>query len=293
MDMSAKTSLSASRQVRLWLGATPWTALAELACRAGYVARGAVYLSIGLGALLAALRLTPHATGAFGALEAWAHWPFGEVLLWLAGLGLAGFTGWRILQSLFDADRQGGSLKALLSRGGQLISALVYGGLTVSAFGLLKALNELREVGDLDSTRDTVETVLALPAGGPLVMGAGLFIVAAGIGNIAQALFARFSRRLDCARNTRLPAAMLGRAGYLARGLAFLPAGGCMLLAGMHARAGEARGLGAALDTLSALPLGHAVLATIALGLIAFGAYALFEARFRPIRLDSAPVRTP
>jgi hypothetical protein len=66
-----------------------------------------------------------------------------------------------------------------------------------------------------------------------------------------------------------------------------------MVLAGMHARAGEARGLGGALDTLSTLPFGHAALAAIAIGLLAFGAYALFEARFRPINLDRVAVRTP
>lgn len=288
MDMSSRTSLPAARQVRLWLRAAPWAALAELACRAGYVARGAVYLSIGLIGLMASAGLTPHATGALGALEAWAAWPFGEALLWLAGLGLWGFAGWRVLQSVFDADRQGLRPTALASRAGQLVSGLVYGGLAVSVFGLLATLGDLVETDDQARTRETVETVLALPGGGSLVAAAGLFVLAAGAGNIVQALFARFSPRLHCPRDTRLPAALLGRLGYLARGVAFLPAGGFMVMAGLHARAGEAQGLGGALEALTALPFGRLAMAAIAAGLIAFGAYALFEARFRPMRLDGA-----
>jgi hypothetical protein len=288
MTASLNPTESAPRQVWRWLRAAPWTALAELACRAGYVARGVVYLSIGLVGLLAAARLTPHATGALGALEAWSDWPFGVGMLWLTGYGLWGFAGWRFLQSLLDADGQGRSPVALLARGGQLISGLVYAGLAVSVFGLLDTLEDLHEVDDRARTRDMAETLLAMPAGDLVVMGAGLFVLAAGLGNIVQAGFSRFSRRLACPRRTRLPAALLGRLGYLARGIAFLPAGAFMLLAGWHARAEEVQGIGGALEALAATPLGRPAMGAIAIGLIAFGAYALFEARFRPICLDDA-----
>jgi hypothetical protein len=288
MVASSSPPDSALRQVWLWLRATPWTALTELACRAGYVARGVVYLSIGLVGLLAAARLTPHATGALGALDAWSDWPFGVSMLWLMGLGLYGFAGWRFLQSVLDADGEGRSPVALLRRVGQLVSGLVYAGLAVSVFGLLDTLEDLHEVDDRARTSAMVEKLLDMPAGGLLVIAAGLFVLAAGVGNIVQAGFSRFSQRLACPRNTRLPAALLGRLGYLARGVAFLPAGGFMILAGWHARAAEAQGMGGALEALAATPLGRPAMAAIAIGLIAFGAYALFEARFRPICLDDA-----
>jgi hypothetical protein len=288
MTASPSPPVSAPRQVWLWLCAAPWAALAELACRAGYVARGVVYLGVGLVGLLAAARLTPHATGALGVLDAWSEWPFGVVMLWLMGLGLWGFAGWRFLQSALDADGEGRSPKALLARGGQLVSGLVYGALALSVFGLLDTLEDLHEVNDRVRTSAMVARLLEMPAGGLLVMAAGLFILAAGLGNIVQAGFSRFSHRLACPRRTRLPAALLGRLGYLSRGIAFLPAGGFMVLAGWHARAAEARGMGGALEALAATPLGRPAMAAIALGLIAFGAYALFEARFRPICLDGA-----
>ena len=78
-----------------------------MAARVGYASRGAVYLSIGAMALLKALGLTPHAEGAIGALRAWGQWPIGVALLWVTGVGLCAFAGWRALQSVFDIERLG------------------------------------------------------------------------------------------------------------------------------------------------------------------------------------------
>ena len=81
--------------------------------------------------------------------------------------------------------------------------------------------------------------------------------------------------------------------GFLTHGLPFLTefridAAGRGWSTEFDARAGEAQRLGGALEALGALPFGRPAMAAIAGGLIAFGAYALFEARFRPIRLDGA-----
>lgn len=291
MHDTLQAAPSTIRRTVLRLRTAPWATLVELACRAGYVARGAVYLSIGLFAGLAALRLTPHARGSIGALEAWAQWPFGVTMIGLTMVGLFAFTAWRVLQAVFDADRQGRSLKAWLSRGGQMVSGLVYGGLALSLLGLLETFDELREVDEQARTREMVAAVLAWPGGDALVMAAGLFVLAAGVGNILQAMSPRFARHLDCDGETRRQAGWFGRLGYLARGAAFLPAGAFVLQAGLHARATEATGLGGAIDALEVLPLGRPVMAGVAVGLMAFGVYALFEARFRPMRLSSIEPR--
>src|SRR5437868_4577716 len=89
-------------RLRRRFGKHPWIALLETAARLGYLARGAVYLSVGAFALLAALRLSPRAQGALGALEAWGDWPLSLALLWIVGLGLYGFAGWRALQAILD-----------------------------------------------------------------------------------------------------------------------------------------------------------------------------------------------
>jgi len=272
---------------RRTLRAHPLAAAIELVCRAGYVARGFVYVSIGFIALLAALDRTPKSEGAIGALEAWADWPLGFVLLWLTGAGLYGFAAWRVLQSVFDADRQGRKLKALASRAGQAISGVVYASLGASLYGLLDALKDLREVDDQAKTRESLEAALAMPGGELLIIGAGVFVLGVGVGNIWQAATNDFCKRMSCDRHVARGVTLLGRVGHFARGVAFMPAGGLLVLAGLNARAGEAQGgLGAALDALERQPFGDWILALTAMGLMAFGLFAFAEARYRRMRMD-------
>lgn len=266
----------------------PWAALAEAAARAGYTARGAVYLSVGAIALLAALDLWPRAEGALGAMEAWGRWPIGRLLLWLVGLGLYGFAGWRALQAFFDADRLGVRPRALVSRAGQAISGATYTGLAVAVFGLIDALEDLHEADDQAATRAAVETALAMPLGGLVVIGLGLFVLGAGIASFVRAFVDHFGRGLDCERETRTWAGSLARLGYAARGVALAPAGVLLASAGLHARASDARGLGGALNLLATGPFGEIVLALTALGLLAFGAFAVVEGWTRRIRVPAS-----
>jgi hypothetical protein len=266
----------------------PWATLAEIAARGGYVARGSVYVSIGAIALLASAGLTPRAEGALGALDAWGQWPLGIALLWLTGLGLYGFAGWRALQALFDADRLGKTPKALASRVGQAISGLVYGSLAVAVFGLLDAIEDLHEADDQARTRAAVDQALNLPGGEALVIAVGLFILGAGGGSMVRAVVGHFGRTLKGDAETRRWAGVLARSGYFARGLAFLPAGVFMLQAGWHARATEARGVGGALEAFKNQPFGEIALALVALGFVAFGLFAFMEAWRRPIRTGEA-----
>lgn len=266
----------------------PLAAAIELAARAGYLARGVVHVSVGAVALMAALDLTPHAEGVQGAMEAWRRWPFGIALLWLTGLGLYAFAGWRALQALFDVDGRGRKLKALLARLGQAISGATYAAMAVSVFGLLDALEDLGETDDSAKARAMVGRALDLPMGDLLVVGCGLFIAGCGVGSIARAVFDHFGRDLQGERRTRALASVLARIGYFGRGVALTPAGVFVMLAGWRAQAAEARGLSGALDELERQPLGELVLSVAAVGLIAFGLFAVIEGWLRPMRPERA-----
>jgi hypothetical protein len=264
--------------------AAPWSSLAEAVARIGYLARGSVYLAVGAVALLSALHLTPHAKGALGALEAWGQWPAGVALLWLIGVGLYGFAGWRALQSVFDVDRQGATPKGLAARAGQAVSGLVYGGLAVSVFGLLHAAHHLARESEHAAMVRTIGNVLSMPFGNLLVIAAGLFIVAAGVGNIVRAVMSHFGRTLDCDAQVASWAGTIARIGYFARGLALAPVGVFMARAGLHAHAAEAHGVGGALEALHRQPMGGLLMSLVAVGLMAFGVFAFLEAALRPIR---------
>jgi hypothetical protein len=256
----------------------------ELASRLGYAARGLVYLGLGAVVLLAALDLTPRAKGAKGLLRAWAEWPLGWALIGGIGFGLAGFAAWRILQAVFDADRHGRSPKAWAVRAGQAVSGLVYGGLAFSAFELLDELEDVGEADEEQTAHHTAGAVLDLPYGDTLLIAAGLVVVAFGVGNVIQGVMQDFSKRLDCDDKTCRRVVPLAKIGYGARGLASLPLGVFLVLAGLEARAGEARSWGGALQAIEGRPFGSWALCLVAAGLVAFGLFGLIEARYRRIR---------
>lgn len=259
----------------------PVPAVLQLASRAGYAARGAVYLSVGVIAFLAALDVTPTATGAAGAMQAWGRWPAGLLLIWVAGAGLLAFAGWRVLQAVFDADKRGASPHALAVRSGQAISGLVHAALAFSAFELVDGLGDLGEVDEEGSAQERAAAVLEMPGGDWALIVAGGFILAVGAGNVLQGLFYDFAKRLGCSAAACRWLVPLGRIGYLGRGVAFTPLGLYLAASGLDARASEAHSLGGALQSLEGQPFGSVVLSLTALGLMAFGLYALVEARFR------------
>lgn len=255
----------------------------ESAARFGYVARALVFLSVGVIALLAALGLTPRAKGAVEAMEAWGAWPPGVGLLWLTGLGLYAFAGWRALQSIFDADRLGRTPRALAERAGKGLSGLVYAGLAISLFGILDAIEDLGEADDQASTEAAIRAVLAFPGGDVAVIACGGLIVAAGVANVVRACRSHFTADLECGSRRAALAGSLARVGYAARGCVMAGAGVLTLIAGLEARASSAGGAGEALEWLHRQPSGPLWLGLLGLGLIAFAAFGFLKAWLRRI----------
>src|SRR5437764_450008 len=98
------------------------------------------------------------------------------------------------------------------------------------------------------------------PWGAAAEMAARLGYVACGLGNAIRAFVDDFGSTLRCDPETRTWACWLARIGYFGRGVAMLPAGFFMLLAGWHERALEARSVGSALWALHDQAFGDVVL---------------------------------
>ncbi|PVM87181.1 DUF1206 domain-containing protein [Caulobacter endophyticus] len=262
----------------------PLRSLLERMARLGYAARGAVYIGLGCLAMLAALDVVPRARGATAMLAAWAAWPPGVVLIAIVAAGLAGFAAWRSLQAVFDADRHGNSPKAFAIRAGQALSGAIYAGLAWSALELLDEIEDVGEADEEQTADATAAAILSLPYGDTLLLLAGVMLMGAGVGGIVQGVIQDFAKRLDCRPVTCRRLVPLARCGYVARGSTTLLVGLFFSIAGLHARAGEARSLGGALQSLEAQPLGSSLLGLVALGLVAFGVFGFAEAFYRRIR---------
>jgi hypothetical protein len=249
--------------------------------RAGYAARGFVYLSVGILALRAAYELHLVPAGTRGAVAPIGQAPLGGLWLILIGAGLLGFALWRGLQAVVDADHRGTGPHALVQRFGQGLSCLGYIGMALSIFTLLDNLEDLHEGEDQAQAAAQAAWLMGLPFGQGLLIGTGLFIVGLGLLNVAHGFDKRFQSALDCSVALKPWAGGVGRAGYIARGVAFALMGASFVRAGMTVRAADVTGLGGALMTLRTQHGGPLVLGLMAVGLIAFGVFGLIEARYR------------
>ncbi len=272
------------RARRLWQRRPAMPVVLEALARFGYGARGFVYLSIGVILMMTAHDLTSQTAGSTGVIETLARQPFGRVWLMTLGIGLWAFVSWRVLQAVFDADHEGRDLKALGKRAGQAVSGVVYGLLASTVFEVLDEVHARPSAEDIVENQEKARALMELPFGQAMLIGIGLVILAVGIGNVVRGVRSDFGRDLRCSETLCRRVVPLAHIGYVARGLAYFPLAGLVMLAGFRERAGEITSFGGALEVVETLPAGPWLLSATALGLMAFGAYAFVEGRFRRIR---------
>jgi hypothetical protein len=261
--------------------AAPW--VSRLA-RYGYAAKGSVYIVVGWLALSAALGTGGATTDAEGALRAIFRQPFGALLLLLTGIGLLGYVTWRITQAVFDVEDKGVDARGLLKRLGYLASAVAYSGLALSA---LRQAIGLAATGGR-SQEDWTAWVLVRPFGRWLVIAAGVVLAVLAVNAAVVAVRRLYRRKLKREEMTEAAwrwAGALAVAGLLARGVVFGLLAAFFVQAGWDVDPKSAGGLSDVLVAIATQPQGPWLLGLMAAGLVAYGLYALVEARYRRIPL--------
>ncbi|MEZ0113882.1 hypothetical protein ABH920_007916 [Catenulispora sp. EB89] len=247
--------------------------------RAGFVARGVVYLLIGWIALLIAL---DHRTGEAdrsGALELIAGKPYGFAVLWFLVVGFAGMALWRLMLALRPqrADKSGAASR--LTSAGKAVLYIV-AAYTTARFTVTGHASASSNQQSADFTTD-----LMRHGGGRWLVGAiGIGLVVGGAVMIKGALEKRFAKELrtgSLSAAARRRVLLLGAVGKTARGVIVVGAGGFLVDAAVRFDPSRARGVDGTLRALAAAPFGSAVLIAMAVGLAAFGAYSFCEARWR------------
>lgn len=252
----------------------------HLLARAGYAARGVIYVIVGSFAALAAVGPGGETPDSRGALVEIVNAPFGKILLGMVAVGLVGYALWRAVQALLDADDHGTDLQGLVIRSGLAVSALTHAGLAVAAAGIVFGWGT---GGSGDSSREWTARLMSQPWGAWLVGAAGLAIVGAGVAHGIKAWRGDFRRRFDIDEQEQRYIMPVSRFGLYARGAVFVIIGGFLIVAAVQNDPSEARGLSGALRALQDQPYGWILLGIVAVGLIAFGAYSIIESAYRRI----------
>lgn len=257
----------------------------EMLARLGYAAKGLVYIIVGFLAIKTGLGTGAQVEDSGGALESLVNEPFGKTMLIIAGIGLLGYTLWRMVQAIKDPEHEGTSAKGIIKRIGYGISAVLHGGLALQAFKLSRGGGGGKS-GDA-SAQDWTARLMEQPFGRFLVMAVGVAIMVWAVREFMAAYRAKFMRKLERPNvnvKTMDIIRTIGRVGYAARGLVSLIIGFFLVIAGLKHDSSEAKGLSGALESLLQQPYGPYLLAVVGLGLMAYGVFQFMNAKYRVIR---------
>ena len=247
--------------------------------RAGLVARGLVYLIIGVLALKLALGDSGVAANQQGALQTIAHRQFGKTLLILVAVGLAGYALWRLVRAAVGhgaEQRDSGSDRVVA-----LASGVAYVILCVTAVKILTASST-----GSGTPREATGGVLGWSGGTVIVAIAGVILIGVAGYQAYKGLARKF---LDDAKTGEMGPGVrhgytaLGVFGYVARCVVFGLIGYGLIKAAIDYEPREAVGLDGALRQLANSSYGPTLLAIVAAGLAGFALYSMADARYRKV----------
>ena len=252
--------------------------------RLGLAARGLVYLLIAWTSVRIAMAGGGSGGGEAdrkGAMATFAHNGAGKAVLVAMAIGFAGYAVWRVTEAVWGHRDEDGASR-WLKRGASLSRAALYGAFAWSA--MRAAVAGESGQGSNSVSKKTTAGLLGHTGGRWVVVLLGCGFVIAGIVLTIRGVLRKFERKLrtrDMGERTEQVVAALGVAGQTARGVVFAIVGGFFIDAAVSYDPAKAQGLDGALRSLARAPLGTALLVVVAVGLAAFGAYSLAEARYR------------
>jgi hypothetical protein len=244
--------------------------------RAGYAARGIVYVLVGFLALRAAW-FGGQAEGAEGALASLTDESWGALLLWAVAVGLFCYAAWRLIDAWLDLDRYGSEAKGIAARLGLVVTGVIHASLGVYAVHLVTAGGG---GGEGQGQERWTAWLLSQPFGRWIVVAVGLGVIGAGIYYGYKGVSERYKERL---RYTRAVERLdpVCKAGFVAQGVVIAIIGGFLLWAGWTSDPSEAGGLAQAFETVRQAAFGRILLALLALGMIGFAIECFIEAAYR------------
>lgn len=263
----------------------------EALMRAGYAARGVVYLIVGGIAFFAAVN-GGEAEGSTGALAFLVRQPFGMALLSIVAAGLFAYTAWRFVDGVMDLENEGDNAEGYASRAGQLLSGATHAVLGVTAVSIILNGADSQNDGGRNSAESWTAMLIDNPLGRAVILAAGAVTVGVGIYLFIKAYKAAYKSKIRQTETTQKLAPVI-RFGLVAHGVVLLIIGGLITWAGLTHDPDKAAGLEEALRILETQTFGRTLLGLAGAGLAGFAVYCFVMARYRIVpKLTTKDIKT-
>ncbi|GHG41313.1 DUF1206 domain-containing protein [Streptomyces hydrogenans] len=254
------------------------------AARAGFAARGVLYLLIGALAVHIGLTGTREQADRGGAVAHAAATPFDTDVAWALGVVLAGMAAWRLSEAALGGSGPKGDKahKRALSAG----RCVFYAG---SAFLVLSFAAGERGSGEGATdrqSRDVTSRLLDLPGGRWWVGAVAVGILAAGVWIAGRAVLRKYRDDLAWGRLGTYPRRFMdvtGVGGGVGRGLVFAALGLSGVRAALAFDPNRAKGMDDTIRSFAQTPAGPGLLLAVAAGLVLFGLFSFGQAKWREV----------
>lgn len=246
--------------------------------RAGFIARGVIYVLIGILAVQVATGGGGDEADRQGALHQIGSKPAGTAMLWALAVGFACMALWRGAQAVIGTGGENKPGSRALSAGRAVFYGSVCWGTAAYAAGTGGSS------GSDKKAKDWTASALKLPGGRWLVGLAGCVLIGVGVGLAVRAAKRSFLKKLNTGEmspRVRQAVTFSGTGGGVARGAVYAGAGVFVLVAAIRFNPDKAKGMDATLRAFAGTPAGPWLLGAVAVGLVLYGVFSFASARWR------------
>ncbi len=248
----------------------------QYGARAGFAASGVLHLLLGYIILRLALGSGGNADQS-GALATLAGQTGGQVMLWIAALGLFALGLWHLAEAVVGSkptERSGDDDSPAWKRAKSV--GLAVANIAIAFSALRFATGGGKSSGQQNSGMSA--QLMQSGWGKAVLIGIGLGVLGVGGYHVYKGVSKKFFKDLRVSGGTGITA--VGIAGYTAKGLVLAGAGILVIVATLQADPAKASGLDAAVKTLGQAPFGKFLLIIAAVGIAAYGAYSFVRSRY-------------